>query len=227
MGVLVTRPSSQADKLGGAIRSAGGEPWCFPVIEIIPRPADDISRDASALPDADIVIFVSSNAVMHGVAYGATRGAAVAAIGPATRDTLLSRGSNVDVFPRDRYDSEHLLEEPQMQDVHAREQVDILIIDASLVELVDRARFSAPVIVVGSREECAAHPDTTPLSDLRRSVFILQIWPIRAWLKPRTKKTPEISPFFTSLIFSLSPLPPPSRINSSPLGQSNQVLMAI
>jgi fatty-acyl-CoA synthase len=58
---------------------------------------------------------------------------------------------------------------PQMHDVLAREQVDVLIIDEALVELVDRTRFTAPVVVVGSTQECAAHVGTTPLSAVRRS----------------------------------------------------------
>jgi len=58
---------------------------------------------------------------------------------------------------------------PQMHDVLEREQVDALIIDASLVDLVDRQAFTAPVILVGSKHDCAAHPDTTPLREVRRS----------------------------------------------------------
>ncbi len=58
---------------------------------------------------------------------------------------------------------------PQMQDVLIREQVDVLLIDASLVDLVDRTTFTSPVIVVGSTKECAEHAGTTSLSELRRS----------------------------------------------------------
>jgi uroporphyrinogen-III synthase len=116
-GVLITRPAGQSDKLVEAVRNAGGEPFCLPVIKIVARPADKISREAAALPDPDIVVFVSSNAVVHGFAYAATPGATVAAIGPATRDALLSMGCEVDVYPRGRYDSEHLLAEPQMLNV--------------------------------------------------------------------------------------------------------------
>jgi len=58
---------------------------------------------------------------------------------------------------------------PQMNDVLQREQVDALIIDASLVDLVDRQTFAAPVLVVGSRDACAAHRDTTALQEVRRS----------------------------------------------------------
>ena len=58
---------------------------------------------------------------------------------------------------------------PQMQDVLAREQVDVLIIDTSLVELVDRKKFTAPVVVVGAAQDCALHSGTTALSAVRRS----------------------------------------------------------
>ncbi len=61
---------------------------------------------------------------------------------------------------------------PQMRDVLAREHVDVLIIDASLVHLVDRNQFTAPVVVVGSTKECAACSGTTSLSAVRRSAKV-------------------------------------------------------
>lgn len=117
IGVLLTRPRHQAGELATAIDRAGGSVVAFPVIEIVARAAEAISREARALADPDIVIFVSSNAVTHGLAYAAAKGAAVAAVGPATRDTLRSAGISVDIIPRKRFDSEHLLAEPALQDV--------------------------------------------------------------------------------------------------------------
>ena len=58
---------------------------------------------------------------------------------------------------------------PQMRDVLAREQVDVLVIDAELVELVDRGLFRAPVVVVGSSDACDEHAGTTSLRTLRQS----------------------------------------------------------
>ncbi len=58
---------------------------------------------------------------------------------------------------------------PQMREVLAREQVDVLVIDADLAELVDRELFRAPVVVVGSSAECGEHAGTTSLRTVRRS----------------------------------------------------------
>ena len=58
---------------------------------------------------------------------------------------------------------------PQLRDVLAREQVDVLVVDAELVELVDRESFRAPVVVVGSSAACEVHAGTTSLRAVRSS----------------------------------------------------------
>ena len=58
---------------------------------------------------------------------------------------------------------------PQLRDVLAREQVDVLVVDAELVELVDRESFRAPVVVVGSSAACEVHAGTTSLGAVRSS----------------------------------------------------------
>ena len=58
---------------------------------------------------------------------------------------------------------------PQLRDVLAREQVDVLVVDAELVELADRESFRAPVVVVGSSAACAVHAGTTSLQAVRSS----------------------------------------------------------
>ena len=82
VGVLVTRPRAQAAKLVSAIENAGGTAWCLPVLEIAPFEALDIQNSVSHLDRPDIVIFISRNAVEHGIRF--TGGAKIAVIGPAT-----------------------------------------------------------------------------------------------------------------------------------------------
>jgi uroporphyrinogen-III synthase len=115
VGVLVTRPRAQAAELVSAIENAGGTAWCLPVLEIAPFEALDIQNSVSHLDRPDIVIFISRNAVEHGIRF--TGGAKIAVIGPATARAVAAAGRVVDIAPADGYDSEHLLAEPELQDV--------------------------------------------------------------------------------------------------------------
>jgi len=115
VGVLVTRPRTQAIELVDAIEAAGGSAYCFPVIDIAALDELEVRVAAEALGKPDIVIFISRNAVEYGIKY--TAGGKVAAIGPATAKAIKAAGRVVDLQPADGYDSEHLLAEPPLQDV--------------------------------------------------------------------------------------------------------------
>jgi len=115
VGVLVTRPRRQAAELIEAISARGGSAIEFPVIEIVPRDKSAVAADAAGLHDPDIAIFVSSNAVRHGLDHGTS--ARTAVVGPATAAALESADRNVDISSADGYDSEHLLAQPELQDV--------------------------------------------------------------------------------------------------------------
>lgn len=123
VGVLVTRPRTQAAELVAAIEEAGGSAFCFPVLEIAPLDENVVSANAAALAKPDIVIFVSQNAVEYGLKYS-DRGL-LAAIGPATAAAISSAGRIVDIQPADGFDSEQLLAEPVLRDV-AGKQVRII-----------------------------------------------------------------------------------------------------
>lgn len=119
IGVLVTRPREQATELVAAINSNGGNAICFPVIDIAPREQDAIAADARKSPKPDISIFVSHNAVTHGLSHAGA--ASLAATGPATADAIRSAGLTVDIEPVQGYDSESLLEEPALQQVAGKQ----------------------------------------------------------------------------------------------------------
>lgn len=118
-GVLVTRPISQAAELVSAVESAGGAAICFPVLEIVPIDENVVSASAAALPEPDIVIFVSRNAVEYGLRY--VSGGKTAAIGPATAAAIAAAGRIADIQPARGFDSEHLLQEPELQDVAGKQ----------------------------------------------------------------------------------------------------------
>jgi uroporphyrinogen-III synthase len=117
IGVLVTRPAHQSAELLAVITAAGGQAIEFPVIDIIPRDKGQIEADLLNLPNPDIVIFVSANAVEHGRRCLNNESATIAAIGPATSSRLRAEGFSVDICPAGGADSEHLLAEDKLSDV--------------------------------------------------------------------------------------------------------------
>jgi uroporphyrinogen-III synthase len=119
LGVLVTRPRAQAAELMAAIQEKGGTAISFPVIEIVPREASAIAADLEALPEPDIALFVSRNAVYHGLAYA--KGALKGATGPTTAAAIVAAGASVEIAPRQGYDSESLLAEPELQNVAGKQ----------------------------------------------------------------------------------------------------------
>jgi uroporphyrinogen-III synthase len=115
VGVLVTRPRAQAAELIELIQSKGGNAICFPVIDIVPRSEAAIAADADLLPRPEIALFVSRNAVDHGLSYATD--ALKGATGPATAAAIESSGQRVDIRPEQGFDSESLLQEATLQDV--------------------------------------------------------------------------------------------------------------
>ena len=115
VGVLVTRPRTQASELANAIEAQGGHAFCFPVIEIAPFDTNLVDKQAAALERPDIVIFVSRNAVEYGIGY--TSNGLIAVIGPATANAVRAAGRVVDIQPASGFDSEHLLAEDAFRDV--------------------------------------------------------------------------------------------------------------
>jgi uroporphyrinogen-III synthase len=118
VGVLVTRPRQQAEELVMAVRALGGHAVDFPVIEPRPRSEEEISADVAMLAQPDIAIFVSANAARLGLDYAGP--AKLAAIGPATASVLEQAGRTVDIRSSRGYNSERLLETPELQSVEGK-----------------------------------------------------------------------------------------------------------
>ncbi len=122
VGVLVTRAAHQAGSLCGQIAAQGGLPIRFPAVEII-RPADlELARaQMASAEDYDFLIFISQNAVLYGLKLSPdeklTSGPALVAVGRSTAQRLAEAGYPVDVVPENRFDSEALLETPELKNV--------------------------------------------------------------------------------------------------------------
>ncbi len=118
--MLVTRPEAQAAALIATIEDAGGTAIPFPVMTIEGRDAEEIVAEAAGQPLPDIVVFVSRNAVDHGIASLGKSNALLAAIGPATADAIKAHGKHADIVPEGSFDSETLLADARLQDVSGR-----------------------------------------------------------------------------------------------------------
>jgi uroporphyrinogen-III synthase len=123
LSVLITRPKNQAERLARVIEQVGGEAIVFPTIEIEPITENIALRVMMEhLNDYDIAVFVSANAVEQSMAYLTSGGPypstlIFAAIGEATKNALRSFGITNVIAPTERYDSEALLNLPDMRDV--------------------------------------------------------------------------------------------------------------
>lgn len=122
-GVLVTRPAHLAGELIDAVTAAGGKPLPFPVIDIVPRDATEVAGELERMPSADVVVFVSRNAVTCGLDLFRGTAACIAAIGPATARALRAAGREPDIVPERGFDSEHLLTHPALADVDGQRVV--------------------------------------------------------------------------------------------------------
>lgn len=119
--IVVTRPRAQADGLAAAILGAGGEPFIFPLLDIGPAPDPaPLAAAAGHLGDYAVAVFISPNAVDYSLpvilAQGPwPAGLLPAAVGQGTVRVLAAAGITGTVAPRERFDSEALLELPALQ----------------------------------------------------------------------------------------------------------------
>jgi len=121
--ILVTRPGEQAKALISMIDQAGGIAVACPAIEILPSPIT-VEALRLVLGQADIVVFISSNAVRESAILLQTNQlmfpvtAQLACVGPASAEAVQAcYQRDVDILPSCQFDSEGLLATSEMQDV--------------------------------------------------------------------------------------------------------------
>lgn len=123
--ILVTRPIHQAESLSLAIEKAGGCVVRFPAIEIVARIADQIGTLVGTLDSDDIVVFVSPNAVWHGLPSVLESGdwpenVTTAVVGPGTAMALQRYGVPVHLQPVSNLGARGLLAHPDLQPCRVR-----------------------------------------------------------------------------------------------------------
>ena len=129
LGVVLTRPRAAAEALARPLEAEGARVFIFPALAIEPlAPGAALEALLARLAGFDLAIFVSANAVEHGLAM-ARRAAPwpaklrVAAIGEATAEALRNSGIAEVISPPERHDSEGLLALAQLQAVRGQDVV--------------------------------------------------------------------------------------------------------
>ena len=154
--ILVTRPASQAAALCEQIQQKGGTAIAFPALEIAPL-------EASMASGHDLIVFVSVNAVAHGVRWiEKSPTARVAAIGKATAAALAPTSLPADIVPEAGFNSEALLAHP---DLTLADGAKVLIVRGSGGRELLQESFTARGLIVETREVyqriCPAIDDAT------------------------------------------------------------------
>jgi uroporphyrinogen-III synthase len=126
IGIVLTRPRAAAEAMRPSLEAEGARVFVFPALAIEPiAPTDALERLLSRLATFDLAIFVSANAVEHGLAIARRNGPwparlAVAAIGEATAEALRNSGIGPVISPPERHDSEGLLGLARLQAVRGQ-----------------------------------------------------------------------------------------------------------
>ena len=115
--VAVTRAVHQAEALTEGIENLGGQVILFPTLAIEKVLDANVEAKLTALPQAHLVIFVSPNAVWHGLALVRARSlwpklATIAAVGCSTANLLEEQQLTVSLKPKSGSGSAALLELP-------------------------------------------------------------------------------------------------------------------
>ena len=124
--VVVTRPAGQAAHFATALTGQGAIPVLYPVLEI--RDIENVAPvlDAAIRLDSfDLAVFVSPNAIEKALALILPRRAwptalRVAALGKSSEHELARHGIHDVISPPLRFDSEALLELPELSDIEGK-----------------------------------------------------------------------------------------------------------
>jgi uroporphyrinogen-III synthase len=154
--VLVTRPAPQATALCEEITRLGANAISFPAVEIA-------AVSAGVASGHDLIVFVSVNAVAHGVhLIEKSPTARVAAIGKATAAALAQTSLPADIVPEAGFNSEALLAHP---DLTLASDARVLIVRGSGGRELLRETFAARGMVVETldvyRRICPTIDDAT------------------------------------------------------------------
>ncbi|MDH5600493.1 MAG: uroporphyrinogen-III synthase [Gammaproteobacteria bacterium] len=163
--IMITRPAHQSEKLVEGINAAGGDTFLFPTLAIEPIPLSNENFDKVKLINHfHMIIFISPNAVEHGLNYirGITQlsnEVLLATIGQGSARALEAYlGKKPDIVPDENFNSEGLLATRAMQEVKNKRILIVrgnggrellkqtLVQRGALVEYLDAYQRVKPVI---------------------------------------------------------------------------------
>jgi uroporphyrinogen-III synthase len=210
--VVVTRPAGQAAHLAQALAEQGGIPVFYPVLEIHDlEDATPVLDAAIRLDSFDLAVFVSPNAIEKALALILPRrswpaGLRVAALGKSSERELARNGIHDVISPQLRFDSEALLELPELTDVSGKHVIifrgdggrellgDTLKSRDAIIEYVTCYRRARPQLdpapLLKLWEEGRLDAVTLTSSEGLRNFFDMIAHLGQAWLK----KTPAFVP---------------------------------
>lgn len=122
--IVVTRPREQAAELARRIEQLGGQSIIFPLLEITPLVDQQALRDIAArIHEFNLAIFISPNAARFGMEAILAAGpipdsVRLATVGPGSAKVLRELGVTDILAPQQRFDSEALLELPELQEIN-------------------------------------------------------------------------------------------------------------
>lgn len=169
IGVLVTRPREQAQRLADLVAAAGGVPVLFPALEIQPaRDSAALDEIIDHLDEFRWAVFISPTAVDKAINLVRSRrtwpeNLSVAAVGKGSARTLGQFGFDRILTPQHGADSEALLDLPEMNAIAGAKLV--IFRGEGGRELLGRTltERGATVTVAECYRRGAPNPDVTPL----------------------------------------------------------------
>lgn len=126
LNIVVTRPREQASYLAQEIARLGGHAILFPLLKIEPTlDTPELHGIITRLPQFDLAIFISLNAVRFGLqAIGTVPSSLqLAAVGQGTARALNIASVQTVIAPQSQFDSEALLALPELQTVQNKKIV--------------------------------------------------------------------------------------------------------
>jgi len=122
--IMITRPAHQAGPLAQGIKAAGGEAFLFPTLNIIPAELSQKNiEQIKHINQFDIIIFISPNAVEHGLNLIKSQrelpeSILLATIGQGSAKAVYEHiGKQPNIVPKENFNSEGLLATSAMQNV--------------------------------------------------------------------------------------------------------------
>lgn len=122
--IMITRPAHQAGKLARDIEASGSTPFLFPTLEIKPTELSKQDKElVEHISQFDIIIFISPNAVEHGLNLIQSisqlcSNNQLATIGQGSAKALENKiGKQPDICPKENFNSEGLLATDAMQHI--------------------------------------------------------------------------------------------------------------